>query len=66
MGKVLIHNIENYQYDGLWGNMEERDKYVEFIIDHDGNGNEISCTCNFEKLANYFNNLQCFTPVFFQ
>lgn len=50
MGKSLIKNIKDYKR----GTIEERNKYCEFIIDYDENGNEKYFTCDEEKLGNYF------------
>lgn len=69
MGKALIENIKDYK-PSIWGTIEERDNYSEFIIGYDENGNEKYFTCDDEKLGNYFgknpNAPLYVTPVFFR
>lgn len=55
---------------GIWPWEREDDNYPEFIIGEDQNGREVRCTCDHEKLANYFGaNPEAphyLTPVFFR
>lgn len=53
MGKTAIKKKQNYQ-PSIWGSIEERNNYVDFIIDYDENGYNLKFTCNEDKLANYF------------
>ncbi len=69
MGKSLIENIKDYK-PNIWGTIEERDNYSEYIIGYDDNGNEEYFTCDDEKLGNYFGKNPdaplYVTPVFFR
>ena len=69
MGKALIENIKNYK-PNIWGAIEERNIYAEFIIGYDENGNEKYFTCDEDKLGNYFgknpDSPLYVTPVFFR
>ncbi len=64
-GKVLIKKIENYRT-----NTEKNDKFEEFIIGCNENGDNLSFSCNEKKLGNYFGKNpkapQYTTPVFFK
>lgn len=66
-GKKIINGCA-LQNCGIWPYNEEK-VYEEFSIGIDEDGNEISFTCNPDKLANYFGaNLEApnyLTPVFF-
>ena len=54
LGKRLIPPLPK-EKSGLWGFAEkEPEKYVDFIIGADKNGNEIIHTSDPDKLANYF------------
>ncbi|MDR0820620.1 MAG: hypothetical protein LBN19_03800 [Endomicrobium sp.] len=63
-GKVLIKKIENYS-----PNTEKNDKFEEFIIGYDENGDDVSFSCDEKKLGNLFGKNpkapQYLTPVFF-
>ncbi|MCA6079761.1 MAG: hypothetical protein LE169_02565 [Endomicrobium sp.] len=63
-GKVLIKSIKDYR-----PNIEENDKFEEFIIGCDENGKFISFSCDEKKLGNDFGENpdapQYVTPVFF-
>lgn len=69
MGKALIEFNKDYK-PNIWGTIEERDKFEEFIIGYDSNGDNKYFTCDEEKLGNYFgknpNAPLYVTPVFFK
>lgn len=59
MGKICIPKIDNYVHDEIWGNIEEHDKFENFAIKYDEDGNEVESTCNPNKC--------CYlTPVYFK
>jgi hypothetical protein len=54
LGKMLIPPLSKDK-SGFWGfAAEEPQKYIDFIIGVDKNGDEISFTSNPDRLANYF------------
>ena len=53
VGKRLIEPLLKSK-SGLWGFAEEKKKYVEFIIDIDENGTDITHISDPDVLANYF------------
>ena len=54
LGKRLVKSLPKSK-SGLWGFAEERkEKQVEFIIDVDENGDELTHTSDPDALANYF------------
>ncbi len=69
MGKTLIEKIKDYK-PNIWGTIEERDKYVDFIIDYNDNGDNRYFTCDENKLGNYFGGNSdsplYVTPVYFK
>ena len=66
-GKKLIKGLENYKPDLFY---KEEKKFVNFIIGVDENGNEITHTCDEDKLSDYFGKNPAaphyLTPVFFK
>ncbi len=69
MGKTVIEKNKNYK-PNIWGTIEERDQFADFIIDYDENGDELKFTCDEEHLGNYFGkNPEAplyVTPVYFK
>lgn len=69
-GKRLVKPLPKHK-SGFWGFAEEEvDKYVDFIIDVDAEGNDVSHTSDPDQLANYFganaNAPHYLTPVHFR
>lgn len=67
LGKKIIRGIKK-EDTNLW-EYEKEEKFCEFIIGCDENGNEIKNTCDKKKLGNrYFNDIEpdFLTPVFFR
>ncbi|MFI1955904.1 hypothetical protein ACH437_29395 [Streptomyces xinghaiensis] len=68
LGKKLIKGTGNYRPSSPWD--RENQKYEEFIIGTDDDGNEVHCTSDEEQLSNYFGknpgSPQYLTPVFFR
>lgn len=67
LGKKLIKGLENYKPDLFY---KEEKKFVDFIIGVDADGNEITHTCDENKLSNYFGKNpgapHYLTPIFFK
>ncbi len=67
LGKKMIAGLKDFE-PKLFGSEEE--KFVDFIIGIDENGQEIAHTCNEDKLANLFGknqgSPQFLTPIFFR
>jgi hypothetical protein len=63
-GKILIENIKDYKPD-----IEKNNKFEEFNIGYDENGETVSFSCDEKKLGNYSGENpdapQYVTPVFF-
>lgn len=68
MGKRIIYP-QPVETCGYWP-FERRKNYMDFIVGVDENGNEITFTCNPDKLGNYFGSNpdapHYLTPVFFK
>lgn len=69
LGKKLIAPLP-IEKCGLWPFDEEKEEYVDFIIDADENGDPVTYSSEPDKLANYFganpNAPNYLKPVFFQ
>ena len=52
-GKRLIEPLPKSK-SGFWGFAEEQERYVDFIVGMDDNGNEIEHTCDPAELSNWF------------
>lgn len=68
IGKKVVRGTPDYD-NSLDAHLRNR-KYEEFVIGVDGDGHELSHTCNEDALANYFGKNpgapQYLTPVFFR
>ncbi|MCL5772317.1 MAG: hypothetical protein M1479_08595 [Actinobacteria bacterium] len=69
MGKVIIKGLDNYKPSHEDEMDENYNKYTNFNIGYDENGNIKTCTCDENKLSNYFGKNpkapHYLTPVYF-
>jgi len=63
MGKKLIPGLTNYV--PKYYNKDKKEKYVDFIVDVDENGENINHTCDPHDLGNYSIKPHFLTPIFF-